>query len=111
MEKYPHNKIIWEKFIVYRNSHNAKRLGFYLSYEEFYDMIIQPCVYCGKEGDFTSFNGIDRIDSKQGYIKSNCLPCCTRCNQSKGDLTVSKFVKRGKMAKRQNVIIAGKVYK
>jgi hypothetical protein len=109
MMKSSYNKIIWEKFIMYRNSHNATKLGFYLSYEQFYDLVIKPCVYCGKEGDYKSFNGIDRLDSTLGYIISNCLTCCTKCNQSKGNLSVSKFIKH--MSKRQSVIIAGKVYK
>lgn len=35
--------------------------------------------------------GIDRIDSKKGYVMSNCVSCCTTCNSMKLDLTFKDF--------------------
>lgn len=61
----------------------------------------QPCHYCGVEpyqvheqrranGAYV-FNGIDRVDNEVGYIESNCVPCCGKCNYIKSDETVDNF--------------------
>lgn len=42
------------------------------------------CVYCGREPSEYDLNGIDRIDSEQGYNENNCVPCCRNCNEEKG---------------------------
>lgn len=47
--------------------------GFYL------DLVGKPCTYCGLQGKI----GVDRIDTKVGYIESNCQPCCGVCNMMK----------------------------
>jgi hypothetical protein len=31
----------------------------------------------------TTGGGLDRIDSKKGYTKDNCVPCCGFCNNLK----------------------------
>ena len=37
------------------------------------------------------FNGIDRIDSKIGYIDGNVVTCCKHCNFAKDALTQKEF--------------------
>lgn len=37
-------------------------------------------------------NGVDRLDSKIGYIFENCVPCCTSCNYAKHTLTYDEFM-------------------
>lgn len=60
-------------------------MDFELTKEQFYNLISQPCYYCGdKEKEF---NGIDRIDSQKGYIIDNCVTCCEYCNKMKLDYT------------------------
>ena len=92
------------KFLSYkaRAKTHKKNLEFNLSKDEFRDLILQPCHYCNaissmsfksrtSNGDFVS-NGIDRIDSNMGYIKDNCLPCCTICNKMKNNLSYKEFI-------------------
>jgi hypothetical protein len=56
-------------------------------------VVNNDCYYCGyKNSDFV--NGIDRIDSKKGYILDNCVACCKMCNYMKGSLSVDVFIKR-----------------
>ncbi len=43
-----------------------------------------------KEGNFT-YNGLDRIDSTKGHTKENVVPCCTRCNYMKSNMTLEDF--------------------
>lgn len=37
-------------------------------------------------------NGIDRVDNSLGYITSNCVPCCKKCNFMKHQLSVEDML-------------------
>lgn len=87
---------------------NAKKGGreFSLSEEEFRTLTSCTCHYCGAppaqlgcyryKSKTTSTqpylaNGIDRLSNEEGYTKSNCVPCCKRCNWMKADLSYEEF--------------------
>lgn len=38
------------------------------------------------------YNGIDRKDNLMGYMLSNCIPCCAKCNYMKGTLGQDVFI-------------------
>ncbi len=72
-----------------------------LTKEQALFMFSQPCHYCGalpsileddKMGDVLVRNGIDRLDPGKGYNISNCVPCCSRCNYAKRDMSYDEFV-------------------
>jgi len=83
----------------------SRRMGraFELNKEEFFDITSKDCFYCGeKPSNFRNgkgttkifrFNGIDRVDSKKGYVKGNIVPCCKNCNYAKRERTVEEFYK------------------
>ena len=81
-----------------------------ISFQEFKELVNQPCFYCNEigskeisdriqtrgkificSGEIININGIDRLDSSKGYIKGNCIPCCTRCNYAKHTQTLQEF--------------------
>lgn len=83
----------------YRKRCKDKGLSWQLSDEEATKFFQQNCHYCNREpaslakaksGTYT-YNGIDRLDSSQGYILSNCVACCSRCNSAKNDMSVAEF--------------------
>lgn len=37
------------------------------------------------------YNGIDRVDSKKGYVAGNVVTCCRNCNQAKSDKSIDEF--------------------
>jgi len=78
-------------FHLYRASAERRKIDFDISEKCFSEIIQNNCVYCGQESKVKR-NGIDRIDNKQGYVKGNLSPCCFRCNQMKGKLSVSEFI-------------------
>lgn len=90
----------------YKNSAKRKNHIFELTREEFSSIINQNCFYCNKPpsniigptGGKCSkewkqlgkifYSGIDRMDNTIGYIKSNCLSCCSICNYIKSDYSL-----------------------
>jgi hypothetical protein len=87
-------------------NHRAKfkyKTNFTLTKEEFFDITQQPCYYCNEPpsnktvsrcnpNNVFIYNGLDRIDSKLGYIKSNVVPCCITCNKAKNDMSQSDYL-------------------
>lgn len=91
------------KFLSYRARARSKKWEFSLTKEEFKNIVLQDCHYCGSKpvmhhtsrsynGLFIS-NGIDRKDSKNGYVVENCLPCCKHCNIMKNNMSYEEFLK------------------
>ena len=50
------------------------------------------CYICGKVNTLTHTNGLDRINSNIGYIKSNIYSCCGGCNYMKSNYTYKEFM-------------------
>ena len=88
----------------YKRGAAKRNLEYTLTMEEFDELVIGDCHYCGTEtpatargqgktsGDF-KYTGIDRIDSKKGYVKYNCVSCCWICNNMKGTTNDEDFIK------------------
>ena len=61
-------------------------------------LIYKPCFYCDKSGvNFNSrvgvpYNGLDRVDNDIGYIFSNVVTCCIKCNTAKLDYAQKDFI-------------------
>jgi hypothetical protein len=74
-----------------------------LLFEEFYELSQMNCFYCGIEpsnkipsqsiySDETfTYSGLDRIDSSEGHIINNLVPCCIICNRMKNKDLLSDF--------------------
>lgn len=90
--------------LFYRYRYRAKRIykkEFTLTLDEFKDLTSQSCHYCGSSPNKTMmsksdnskylYNGLDRINSKVGYVSGNVLPCCIVCNRMKLNLGYDNF--------------------
>lgn len=89
-------------FAMYRRKALDRGREFGLTREEFWEIIAADCHYCGappsnvskrgprKQDDFF-YSGVDRVDSKGGYVTGNVRPCCWKCNCMKNDLSDSEF--------------------
>jgi len=85
----------------YKRAAKERGLEFKLSFKTFKDLISSDCFYCGRKPSQTlgyykwtrgfKHNGIDRIDSSLGYLTTNCVPCCKRCNFAKRDRSAPEF--------------------
>ena len=88
-------------FNLYKARAKKKDFPFSLTFEYFSALTKGNCTFCGSEPKFRVknsnangeyiYNGIDRLDSGQGYTISNSVTCCGRCNQAKNDMSVEQF--------------------
>lgn len=89
----------------YRLRAKSKNIPFKLTEEIFEKLTGKNCYLCGappcgnyvhnRKRDKTApfiYNGLDRIDSKKGYVLSNVRPCCFKCNKMKTDTPLIDFL-------------------
>ena len=82
------NHLISKQEQTYITRAIKKGLLYTISSDEFLSLVSGICVYCGDRA-----TGIDRIDSLQGYIISNCQSCCGTCNMMKLRMSHDMFLK------------------
>lgn len=88
-------------FRMVRESSGRRNKYFELTLEDIKELVFKECTYCGlKSSNRTlseskkyklEYNGLDRVDSSIGYIRSNVVPCCTWCNKAKSSMTLEEF--------------------
>lgn len=98
------------KFRKYKMRGKTKGIEFELTFQEVDKLITGKCHYCLKSAN--PFQGIDRRDNDKGYVKSNCVGCCSDCNYAKRSMsekkfksylervTISQIIKRPKLRKK-----------
>lgn len=87
---------------MYRRGAKKRNLIWNISDSEFFDMTSKDCYYCGaipkqelriREATGSYFyNGLDRLDNSIGYVSSNIVPCCGRCNRAKQTMSKEVFL-------------------
>lgn len=87
-------KNINRAFYSYQKEAKRRDIAFYLSMDEFVDIVLSPCAYCGDISEEKQFNGVDRVDSKGHYTIDNCVSACTLCNLLKHVIPVNLFFLR-----------------
>jgi hypothetical protein len=104
---------------TYRSWAKERQWEFAISEEQVAGLCQAPCHYCGRlphrslktpwaakaYPDFR-WNGIDRIDSSNGYTATNVVPCCRICNLAKSDLPVEEFLAWIREAYQHNFAVA-----
>lgn len=99
----------------YKSGAKVRNLAWEITYEQFVKVSTGNCFFCNampKLWDCVSnspsvrkdcpninpadylirFNGIDRLNSKLGYVIDNIVSCCVHCNRAKSDMTYNEFV-------------------
>lgn len=98
----PTNKL----FATYKRHSIGRGYEWNLSKDEFKELIVQNCFYCGREpsSKFTTstknrvvenvllYNGVDRKNNLVGYNYENCIPACGICNRMKMDLPYDEYM-------------------
>lgn len=79
-----------------------KKIKSNLSKEQYLNIILNPCVYCGefsirknsRTGAFLYLNSVDRINNERYYKISNTQPTCFICQNMKSVLKHKSFCKK-----------------
>lgn len=92
--KYIHGN---NRYCEYRNNAKRRKIEFEITVGEFEKIVSQECHYCGgyskDRNEHSRGNGIDRKNSKIGYVYKNCVPCCATCNFVKNIMPYEEFIK------------------
>lgn len=85
----------------YKRNAEKRDLVFELPIEVFQKLITSPCYYCGikpsrllkraRQNSTFFYNGIDRQNNQVGYIISNSVSCCSKCNFRKSTDDFNEF--------------------
>lgn len=103
MKKAPGEAARRGLFIRYQRRARLRSLEWDLGYEEFCQITLMPCDYCGCEpaqqekgrpgnNGSCTYSGLDRKDNEVGYIPENVVPSCGTCNYAKRLLSVDEFL-------------------
>jgi hypothetical protein len=85
-----HNQSLTKRFADYRRNAATRGLDFQLTREQFDELTSQDCTYCGTMDHV----GVDRIDSKAGYVEGNCQSMCSMCNRMASNFGKAAFLKQ-----------------
>lgn len=100
----PQERQLFNRLILERCRKNNIPVS--IDVNDYIEICKQDCFYCGNKpckinhfskrkfvntGDIF-INGIDRINSSIGYLKSNCVACCKSCNYAKHTLSQEDFI-------------------
>lgn len=75
------------KLAAYHDKAKKRGFEFSLSRDAFHDLLEGNCHYCGGTG-----GGIDRVDSKIGYVQDNTVSCCWSCNAMKSNVPYDAWI-------------------
>jgi 5-methylcytosine-specific restriction endonuclease McrA len=89
------------RYAQYQRNAKERGIPWDLSVELFTSIASKECHYCGAapansakihRGDAWVYNGIDRVDSREGYSPDNVVACCFTCNRCKGARSLDEFI-------------------
>lgn len=76
-----------KKFDEYKASAKRRKKDFQLKKNEFIKLALTECTYCGEKPAY----GVDRVNSSDGYLVGNSVPCCKKCNFAKHIMLENEF--------------------
>lgn len=105
LEERTFNNQITALLTIYTRNAQSRNRSFELSRDQFTQLILSDCYYCGAPpGTFIrtkrdkrlgrpglAYNGIDRESQDIGYTTTNVRPCCSICNYAKGKMSASAY--------------------
>lgn len=88
-----------QRFNRAKNQAKQKGCSWEIPREEFYNLINNPCHYCGKPLNLYGC-GLDRKNNEKIYSLSTVVPCCKICNTIKSNhFTYEQMLKIGAFLK------------
>lgn len=79
------NKTVKGKWSNVRSRSKFQKRVCNLTLSQMESLISEGCFYCGKNLLEETGYSLDRIDNSQDYTFANVLPCCSKCNHTRGE--------------------------
>ncbi len=105
--KQLNEKLLKQKYHSKIQSCKDQGIHFDLSLKAFKKLITKKkCQYTGKLFSENVGRSIDRVDNTKGYVKGNCVACCSHLNGIKSNIdykdiiSMAKFLKKFKKKKK-----------
>jgi hypothetical protein len=99
-----YSKALKRRFNTARTWNTKRRRNFHtkeldlkewtITFEQFTDLLKNPCYYCNNSLRSETGSGLDRKDNSKGYLPDNVNPCCSECNRIRGDTMDAEEFKR-----------------
>ncbi len=96
--------ILWNRYL---RGARERGLAWGITKPWFLELTSRPCAYCGVPPEMVvgqietndhsyhgvyRYNGLDRVDNEVGYLPTNIVPCCGRCNMMKHAMPQDEFL-------------------
>lgn len=84
----------------YQAGAKIRGIAWEITDDTFRMLIKRECFYCGAPPELSFmyghveaflYNGVDRVDSANGYTPNNVVACCEICNKAKRDMSLADF--------------------
>jgi hypothetical protein len=89
-----------DRYCALKSAAGRRGIAFELTQAEFESIVAAPCFYAVQWHDGIR-SGVDRKDSRLGYTKDNCVPCCAKHNLFKSYILTTDQTKDA--SRRYNV--------
>jgi len=76
-----------------RRGAKKRSVDFGLDFDFCAHLLTEQCYYCGGMDVWRGqkINSLDRVDSSDGYLPENVVPCCFTCNRAKNNMSLTEF--------------------
>ena len=101
MQKPNGESVLHTFYLSCKNAAKKRKIDFKLTEKEYDEITKSNCTYCGiepklkrknkKDHAQRAMNGVDRIDSNQGYTTKNSTACCKKCNLMKHESSIEEW--------------------
>lgn len=88
-KRLEYRKTVPGRFARIKGKAKSRSIDFEITISEFETFEDSSCNYCG---DVLDVIRLDRINSSLGYALTNVVPCCSKCNFAKHELSRADFL-------------------
>lgn len=85
------NRSLKQLFAKLKDKAKVRNIKITLTFKQFCRLRKKTCRYCDKSLPEAGY-GVDRLNNKLGYSVKNSVPCCTKCNKAKMDMSEKDFM-------------------
>lgn len=87
----PRNRSLKQLFAKLKDKAKVRNIKITLTFKQFCKLREKTCRYCNNILPEAGY-GVDRLNNKLGYTVKNSVPCCSKCNKAKMEMSERDFM-------------------